>query len=92
MRVKINRDACGAPLAFCERCLGKFLEFPYGYERRCFEELEEDGSDLLTIDMTSGGHEVTLVLDEAQRKMMAGEGWAYFVDFAVPMTRDTNTI
>jgi hypothetical protein len=24
MRVKINRNVCGAHLAFCERCLGQF--------------------------------------------------------------------
>ncbi len=87
MRVKVNRDVCNSSLEFCERCLGRFLEFPYGYERRCFEELEEDGSDELTLEMHSGGHDVTMVLDEEQRKLMAGEGWAYFVDFAVPMYR-----
>ena len=45
MRVKIDRDTCGAHLAFCEQCLGKFLREPYGYERRCFVELEDDGKD-----------------------------------------------
>ena len=34
MRVKINRDVCSAHLAFCERCLGQFLKYPLGYERR----------------------------------------------------------
>ena len=88
MRVKINRDVCPAHLAFCERCLGQFLKYPTGYERRCFEELEEDGSDLLTIELHTGSHDTTLVLDEAQRKLMAGDGWAYFVDFPVPMYRN----
>lgn len=88
MRVKINRNVCDAQLAFCERCLGRFLQYPYGYERRCFEEIEEDGKPELTIEMHTGNHDVTLVLNEEQRKMMAGEGWAYFVDFAVPMYRE----
>jgi hypothetical protein len=88
MRVKINRNVCPAQLAFCERCLGNFLKNPYGYERRCFEELEEDGSDLLTIELHSGNHDVVLKLDEKQRLEMAGEGWAYFVDFPVPMYRN----
>lgn len=88
MRVKINRDVCPAQLAFCERCLGQFLKYPMGYERRCFEQLEDDGQDLLTIELHTGSHDVTLKLDEEQRRLMAGEGWAYFVDFAVPMYRD----
>lgn len=88
MRVKINRNVCPAHLAFCERCLGRFLLYPMGYERRCFEELEDDGKEDLTLELKSGDNEIVLVLDEAQRKEMAGEGWAYFVDFAVPMYRD----
>jgi hypothetical protein len=88
MRVKINRDVCPAQLAFCERCLGKFLMYPMDYERRCFEELVDDGRDILTIDLHTGCHDVVLELDEEQRQLMAGEGWPYFVDFAVPMYRD----
>ncbi len=90
MRVKINRDLCPAQLAVCERCLGRFLKFPYYYERRCFEELEEDGSDILTIEMHTGTHNVTLKLTEEQRLLLAGEGWATFMDFPVPMYRNEN--
>lgn len=89
MKVQINRDVCPAHLAFCERCLGKFLVNPLGYERRCFELLEEDGSDILTIDLHTGSHDITLELDEEQRRMAAGEGWASFVDFNVPQYRET---
>lgn len=89
MYIKINRNVCDHQLAICERCLGKFLANPMGYERQCFEEIREDGSELLTIDLHTGDHDVRLVLDEAQRKMMAGEGWAKFVEFAVPMYRNT---
>ena len=88
MRVKINRNVCPAQLSFCERCLGQFLRFPLGYERRCFEELVEDGSDLLTIELHTGDHDLVLKLDEDQRKLLAGEGWATFLDFAVPMYRN----
>ena len=88
MYVKINRNVCDHQLAICERCLGRFLENPMGYERQCFEEIKDDGSDLLTIDMHSEGHDVRLVLDEEQRHLMAGDGWATFMDFAVPMSRE----
>lgn len=81
MRVKINRDVCPAHLAFCEQCLGKFLREPLGYERRCFEELVDDGTELLTIDLHSAGHDITLVLTPDERRLVGGEGWSYFVDF-----------
>jgi hypothetical protein len=87
MRVKINRNVCTAHLAFCERCLGQFLKHPMGYERRCFEEIEDDGQETLTLELHTGDHEVVLVLDEAQRALLANEGWAYFVDFPIPMYR-----
>ncbi|HVU13608.1 MAG TPA: hypothetical protein VHD90_20150 [Phototrophicaceae bacterium] len=88
MRVKINRNVCPAQLAVCERCLGRFLEYPLGYERRCFEEIVDDGSDLLTLDIHTDEHDVTVVLNEEQRKILAGEGWATFMDFAVPIYRN----
>lgn len=91
MYVKINRDVCDHQLATCERCLGKFLAFPLGYERRCFEQIIDDGKEELTLEVSTGGHHVTLILDEEQRQMMATEGWASFVDFAVPMYREDTT-
>lgn len=87
MYVKINRNVCGHQLPVCERCLGKFLANPMGYERQCFEEIVDDGSDLLTIDLLSGTEEMRLVLNDDQRKMLAGEGWATFLDLNVPIYR-----
>jgi len=91
MYVKINRDVCNHQLATCERCLGKFLEYPMGYERRCFEQVIDDGQEELTLEIHTDGHTVTLELDEEQRLLMAAEGWANFVDFAVPMYREDTT-
>ena len=87
MYVKINRNVCDHQLAICERCLGRFLKNPMGYERHCFEEIRDDNSDLLTIDLHTGDKDVRLTLDAEQRELMAGEGWAKFMDFAVPMYR-----
>jgi len=89
MYVKINRNVCDHQLPICERCLGKFLANPMGYERQCFEEIRDDGSDLLTIDLHTGDQNIHLTLDAEQRKMMAGEGWATFLDLTVPMYRVT---
>ncbi|MBL8130538.1 MAG: hypothetical protein JNL42_01665 [Anaerolineae bacterium] len=90
MYVKINRNVCDHQLAICERCLGKFLSNPMGYERQCFEEIRDDGSDLLTLDLHTGDRDIRIELNEEQRKLMAGEGWASFVDFAVQMYRVTS--
>ena len=87
MKVKINRDVCDANLAFCEQCLGKFLKEPLGYERRCFVEFEDENPDLLTIELHSADNDIVLELDEAERELVAGEGWSYFVDFQPPIYR-----
>jgi hypothetical protein len=88
MRVKINRSLCPAQLPTCERCLGRFLLYPEGYERRCFEEIEDDHSDLLTIELSTGDHTVVMVLDEAARTEMGAAGWTDYMDFNVPMYRN----
>jgi len=51
------------------------------------DEIEDDGLDELTLEITSGDQNTVLVLDEEKRKLLAGDGWAYYVDFAVPMYR-----
>lgn len=89
MYVKINRNVCDHQLAICERCLGKFLSNPFGYERQCFEQIVDDGKENITIDLHTGDEDVHMELTLDEAKMMAGEGWAQFVDFAVPMFRDT---
>jgi hypothetical protein len=88
MYVKINRNICDHQLPICERCLGKFLAHPMGYERQCFEEIRDDGSDMLTIDLHTGDENVRLELNEEQRKLMAGDGWATFMKFTVPIYRE----
>jgi hypothetical protein len=88
MYVKINRNVCPSQLALCERCLGRFLTFPMGYERRCFEVLKDDGSEVLTIELHSGDNDLVLTLSEEQRLRLAGNGWTGFVPFEVPMYRN----
>jgi len=80
MYVKINRDTCGHHIAKCERCLGKFLSNPLGYERQCFEAIVDDEQDDLTLDIYSGDNHYYLVLNDAQREMLAGEGWAKILE------------
>lgn len=90
MYVKINRDVCDAQLAFCERCLGKFLREPMGYERHCFDEIVDDGKEEVTVEILSAGNHTKVVLNEEQRLLAAQEGWSFFVDFIPDMYRDKN--
>ena len=90
MRVRINRNVCVAHLAVCERCFGRFLLHPEGYDRHCFEVYEDDGREELTLEMVTNGHEIKMVLDEDARRMIAGDGWTNFVDFDVPMYRNAS--
>ena len=80
MYVKINRNTCGHHISKCERCLGKFLANPMGYERQCFEALVMDGKDDLTLDITSAENHYYLVLNDEERKLLAGEGWAKILE------------
>lgn len=82
MYVKLDRNVCQHHISACERCLGKFLTNPYGYERQCFETVIEDGRPELTLDITSGENHYVFVLNEEQRLMMAGEGWAKVLELS----------
>jgi len=82
MYVKLDRDVCGHHIATCERCLGQFLKNPMGYERQCFEQVVDNGSDDLTLDIKSGNNHYHLVLNEEQRNLLAGEGWAKVLEEA----------
>ncbi|HZY43185.1 MAG TPA: hypothetical protein VFF70_00415 [Anaerolineae bacterium] len=81
MKVTIDRNICGASLNACEHCFSFFAQHPMGVDRYCIVEQAEDGSDLLTLTLRTEGHENTLVLDDAQREMVAAEGWSSLVDF-----------
>ena len=71
MYVKINRNVCDHQLAICERCLGKFLQNPFGYERQCFEQIVDDGKENITIDLHTGDEDVHMELTLGEAKMMA---------------------
>ena len=75
MYVKINRNTCGHAMAKCERCLGKFLREPLGYERQCFEVVEDDDSELLTLDITDDDHHLYLQMTKKDRDFASKEGW-----------------
>jgi hypothetical protein len=65
----------------CEHCFSFFARHPTGVDRYCIVDQAEDGSNLLTLTLRTDGHENTVVLDDAQREMVAAEGWSSPVDF-----------
>ena len=81
MKVTIDRDICNAALNACEHCFSIFAQHPQGVDRYCIVEQIDDGTDVLTLTIRSGGYEQTLALDEAQRQLVATEGWSSLVDF-----------
>jgi len=81
MKVTIDRNICEASLNACEHCFSIFAQHPQGVDRYCIVENVEDGSDGVTLTIRSDGREQTLELDEAQRQLVATEGWSSLVDF-----------
>jgi ferredoxin len=81
MKVTIDRNICDAALNACEHCFSIFAQNPQGVDRYCIVEQLDDGSEVLTLTLRTDGVEKSLVLDHAQRQMVATEGWASLVDF-----------
>lgn len=81
MKVIIDRGLCDANLAFCQRCSAAFIRHPEGYDRPCIREIEDDGQDLLTIQMHTDGRTLQLELSEEERDLAGVEGWEALADF-----------
>ena len=81
MKVVMDRDLCGANLAFCQRCSAAFIRHPEGGDRLCIREIIDDGKDTLTLKMFTDGRTIELELTDEQRDLASVEGWESLVDF-----------
>jgi len=81
MRVVIDRGLCDTNLSFCQRCSAAFIKHPEGYDRPCIREIEDDGKDLLTIEMSTDGRKLEIELSEEERELASVEGWEALADF-----------
>jgi len=79
MKIVINHDNCKHADAFATRCLAETMQFPLGHQRYCASEAVDDGKPELTVVLIFDGQEHTLVLDEMEREIVAGEGWPAFL-------------
>lgn len=80
MKIFIDRAHCDACQSYCDRHVAKFVRFPEGEDRPCIQAIEDDGSPLLTLVVTSDDRTVTLELDESQRQIVALEGLSTFLN------------
>ena len=80
MKIVINHDNCQHANAFADRCLAATIRNPLGHDRYCAAQVEDDGRPELTVVLIFDGEEHTLVLrDEAEREVVASEGWPAFL-------------
>lgn len=81
MKIYIDRNHCDACQSYCDRHVAKYVRFPEGEDRPCIQKLEEDGAVELTLVVRDhDGKEITLVLDEKERQIVAVEGLSRYLN------------
>lgn len=81
MRVIINRNLCGHPPFACEKCFGEFLRTGAYPDRGCMLDVIDDGSELVTAEITSGPYTRELVITDEIREEVIYDGYMKFADF-----------
>lgn len=81
MKVILDRGLCNTNLEFCQRCSAAFIRNPEGEDRLCIMDIIDDGSDLLTLEMTTDGRTLEIQLSEEEREIASVEGWEALADF-----------
>ena len=90
MKVWIDRDACESNLSACISCFGELMQGKL--DRGCILDVEDDGTDDVTVYMRSDGVEQNPILIPADmRETVAFEGWDKFVDFEPHFRRNEGT-
>ena len=80
MKVWLDRDTCDSNLSACLSCFGELMRGKI--DRGCILEVEDDGTEDVTVYMRSEGVEHDAILIPADmRETVAFEGWDKFVDF-----------
>lgn len=79
MKFYIDRTHCDLCQSFCDRHSAKLVRFPLGEDRPCIQSVEEDGQITLTLVVTDGDQQATVVLDEADQAIAGLEGLSPFL-------------
>jgi hypothetical protein len=81
MKVWIDRDTCDSNLSACLSCFGQLL-LTGAADRACIVNVEEDGSEDVTVYIHSEGEDHgPILIPKDMREMVAFEGWDKFVSF-----------
>ena len=90
MKVWIDRDTCESNLSACLSCFGELLHGKT--DRACILDIEDDGTDDVTVYMRSDGVEHDpFVIPADMRDTVAFEGWDKYVDFEPKFRRNEGT-
>lgn len=81
MRIVLDRGLCNTNLEFCQRCSAALIRHPEGYDRPCIRDIQDDGKDLLTIEMHTDGRTLEIELSDEDREIAGVEGWEVLADF-----------
>ena len=82
MKVVINHDRCVHADAFATRCLAATIEYPMGESHYCLAGVIDDGKPELTVSLIFEGKTYTRVLhNQAERDIVAAEGWPAFTEY-----------
>jgi hypothetical protein len=84
----MDRGLCDASLSFCQRCSATFIRNPEGEDRPCILDIQDDGSELLTIEMRSDQQVFQVQLSEETRNLAAVEGWEVLASFDPALFRE----
>ncbi len=88
MKVWIDRDTCQSNLSACISCFGELMRRG-AVDRACILEVEDDGTEDVTVYMRSDNADHgPYVIPADQRELVAFEGWDHFVDFVPEFRRD----
>ena len=82
MKIFIDRTHCDLCQSYCDRHSAKLVRFPLGEDRPCIQALEDDGLLTLTLVISDGDNQATLVLDEKGQEAVGLEGLSPFLPWS----------
>jgi len=88
MKVWIDRDSCESNLSACISCFGELVR-KGSIDRGCILDVEDDGTEDITVYMQSEGKEQEPIFIPADmREIVAYDGWDQFVPFKPKFRRN----
>ena len=80
MRIVMDRNTCTTVLPACEECFATFLLHRCVPDRGCIMDVADDGREETTLVLLYNGNQVEVVVTDANRELLAYDGWTAYVD------------